>query len=163
MGYRNYIMRLDIIHLYFVIFLLIVIARGIFNFPIDRRQASLPPTNKIFFTNTLTPLPETVWDKGFTVYEYIIMMITDIIILIGIIGLSARREIFTPQFWKGFLFIAVLVEGYIIYRTSWNAPFGIFLWSLAMILPAPYAIFAYGFRFRWVKYEKRLANKEENL
>ncbi|OHD54576.1 MAG: hypothetical protein A2Y33_03480 [Spirochaetes bacterium GWF1_51_8] len=164
-------MRLNVIHIYFFLFLLIVVARGIFMFPLLPQNQDPMTTNGIVLTNTL--ITNTMAANGIPVEppdpryiyswaEYIPIIIFDLIALIGIFCLGAKKELFVPIFWKIFLVLFFLIEAYVIYRSAWNSKFWTFLWSLAMILPAPYAIWGYAFGFRWVEYEKRRKEHDAN-
>ena len=81
---------------------------------------------------------------------YIVMIVVELVALIGIFGFAFKKQIFSPIFWKIFLIPFILLEGYIIYTSTFQDVFGIFIYSLAVILPALYTIFAYGFKYKWV-------------
>ena len=183
-------MRLNIIHVYFGFFLLITILRGFMNFPMPAvaasggtnitanagvavpiqvqasNEAAAPILNEnevpVLSEAEVNTLTDTVQSFRYSLPEYIGIMLIDMVALIGIFGAGFKKEIFFPLFWKVFLFIFCIVEGYVIYRSSWNSSFWVFLWSLAMILPAPYAIFGYGFTFRWAEYEKRRKDNDSD-
>lgn len=175
-------MRINIIQVYFGFFLLITILRGFMNFPLPagaasgatnmttnagvavpvQVQASNEAAAPILNEHEVNTLADTVQVYKYSLPEYIGIMLFDMIALIGIFGAGFKKEIFTPWFWKVFLFIFSIVEGYVIYRSSWNSSFWVFVWSLAMILPAPYAIFGYGFTFRWAEYEKRRKDNDSD-
>jgi hypothetical protein len=163
-------MRLNIIQVYFVFYLLITILRGFMNFPVP---AGAAPSGTNFTANaetlaagqtngSIVPAEPDIPRYTYSIPEYAVILIVDIIALIGIFGAGFKKEIFFPMFWKVFLFIFCIVEAYVIYRSSWNSTFWVFVWSLTMILPAPYAIFGYGFTFRWAEYEKRRNNDDSD-
>lgn len=91
---------------------------------------------------------------------YIIMVIIELVALIGIFGFAFKKQIFSSIFWKIFLIPFVLIEGYIIYTSTFQDIFLVFIYSLAIILPAPYTIYAYGFKYKWINNKPKTTEEE---
>ena len=79
---------------------------------------------------------------------YIALITVDALALIGMMGLNLKKNIFNKWFWRIFLFIFSFVELWLIasmgFGKLWKN-----LYSLALILPAFYTIYLYGFSFNW--------------
>lgn len=119
-------MNLNIIQLYFYIYLIIALIRD-FN----------------------------IWEQAYPIpFTALIMVLVDILTAVAIFGYSYRKEILHPWVWRIFIPIQILVTGYVLYISNANN-FFVFLWAFAMHLPAPYVIYLYGFQFRWIHLEKK--------
>jgi hypothetical protein len=146
---------MDAIKLYFFIFLLIFGIRAGLKWR-DTPLVDYEPQDISIAVETesdFTPphfLRKEAEPMKVSVAFYVILVLTELIALLGIFGMAFNKQIFFPLFWKIFLVPFIAVEGYLIYTTSFQEAFLVFLYSLALILPAPYTIFLYGFKYKWV-------------
>ncbi len=114
---------INIIHLYTFFFLIIIVLRALFKY-----QESGP-------------------------WLYSLILVTDIIALIGLIGFSFRKLIFSSLFWKVFLVFFFAVEAAILVKMKFEHLWQL-LYAFALIMPAFYSIFMYAFKTRWDLQEK---------
>lgn len=90
---------------------------------------------------------------------YIAMILIDGLAALGIFGMAYRKEFFSPLFWRIFLVPFTVFEVFLMTLANLEGIGWWFFW-LSMLAPAPYSVYWYGFKMRWLNRELRL--REEN-